>query len=64
VSGKTGPRQAVLLARAQKYGSVMTRDEAERCAARRLVARGVLSVQRLGGPGFGYTVVYKIVGGA
>jgi hypothetical protein len=64
VTTPAGPRQAILLARAQKYGSVMTRDEAERCAARRLVARDVLSAQRFGGSRFGYITVYKIVQGA
>jgi hypothetical protein len=57
---EVGDRQRVILMRAAA-GLVITMDNAERCAARRLVRRGLLRRQRFGNTAMGYTYVYAVV---
>jgi hypothetical protein len=54
-----GPTQEQLLARASGR-LVMALGASERKAAMRLVRRGVLTRQRFGGPGLGWTTVYRV----
>lgn len=58
---ENGPRQVALLARMGVTGVIIPNGNAERCAAWRLVRRGVLAKYRMGGPGFGYLTIYKVV---
>lgn len=54
-----GPAQARLLERAPGR-LVMTLDNAERMAARRLVKRGILTKQRFGNGYMGFITVYRV----
>ena len=59
---ENGPRQAALLAKAGATGVIIPNGNAERCAAWRLVRRGVLVKYRLGGPHIGYLNTYRVAG--
>lgn len=56
---EVGDRQRSILMRANAE-LVMTLDNKERMAARRLVRRGILRRQRFGSPSIGYITVYVI----
>lgn len=58
-----GPRELELLQRmrAAPGGVTMARDNAERCALRRLAQRELVLQGMLGGPGIGYTITWTLL---
>jgi hypothetical protein len=63
---RIGERQVAILRRAawSQSGQVIInpKDNADWCAAKRLVARGLLERQAFGGKRFGTVVLYRITG--